>query len=97
MARILRSAQSEIDYLEIWVQIAQPSQQAADQLIERFDERLAMLAGNPLAGRARDELRPGLRSFPVHSYVIIYRPVENGIELVRVLHGQRDIEQLFVD
>jgi len=36
-----------------------------------------------------------LRSFPVGSYVIFYRPMENGVEIVRVLHGARDLPPLF--
>jgi toxin ParE1/3/4 len=33
-----------------------------------------------------------LRSFPVGNYVIFYREVSEGIEIIRVLHGARDIE-----
>ena len=46
-------------------------------------------------GRARDEdLRSGLRSFPVGEYVIIYRILDEDILILRVLHGSRDIEAL---
>jgi toxin ParE1/3/4 len=38
-----------------------------------------------------------LRSFPVGSYVIFYRPIEEGIEVIRVLHSARDIEDIFAD
>jgi toxin ParE1/3/4 len=46
-------------------------------------------------GRARPELAPELRSFPVKRYVLYYRPDADGIELVRVLDGARNIEALF--
>jgi toxin ParE1/3/4 len=49
----------------------------------------------PLIGRQREELSPRLRSFPVSRYIIFYRPMENGIEIVRVLHGARDFPPLF--
>lgn len=42
-------------------------------------------------GRLRGELATGLRSFPVGRYVIFYRALSNGIEIVRVLHGARDL------
>jgi len=29
------------------------------------------------------------------NYVIFYRPISEGIEVIRVLHGGRDIERLF--
>lgn len=51
-----------------------------------------MLVQNPLAGRERPELQRGLRSFPVGSYVIIYVPLSNGIEVVRVMSGRQDID-----
>ena len=46
--------------------------------------------------RARDEdLRPGLRSFPVGEYVIIYRIQDEDVLILRVLRGSRDIAVLF--
>jgi len=42
-------------------------------------------------GRVRDELEAGLRSFPLGAYVIFYAAIENGIEVLRVLHSAHDI------
>jgi toxin ParE1/3/4 len=41
-----------------------------------------------------DRFRPGLRAWPVASYVIYYRPTDEGIEVYRVLHGARKAEEL---
>ena len=49
----------------------------------------------PYVGRHREELSPRLRSLPVGNYVIFYRPMEDGIEVARVLHGARDLPPLF--
>jgi toxin ParE1/3/4 len=46
-------------------------------------------------GRARQELAASLRSFPFGRYVIFYVPIENGINVVRVLHSARDIDAVF--
>ena len=46
-------------------------------------------------GRARDELAPELRSFPFERYVIFYEPLQDGIVVVRLMHGARDIETEF--
>lgn len=46
-------------------------------------------------GRSREELAPGLRSFPVARYVVFYRTGHRGIEIARVLHGARDLDLLF--
>ncbi len=52
-------------------------------------------AALPMVGRARDELAPGVRSFPFGRYVVFYVPLEDGIDVVRMLHGARDIDAVF--
>jgi plasmid stabilization system protein ParE len=50
----------------------------------------------PHLGRRRDEdLRPGLRSFPVGEYAIIYRVETEDVLILHVIHGSRDIEGLY--
>lgn len=93
------SPEAEIDLEDIWYYIATKSDsiRIADRLINSIIERFFLLARHPHIGRRRDEdLRPGLRSFPVGKYVIIYR-VENheDVLILRVIHGNRDIEALF--
>jgi len=46
-------------------------------------------------GRARDELATDLRSIPFGRYVIFYEPIDDGIDVVRVLHSARDIDAVF--
>jgi len=83
------------DLEAIWLFIAQDNPEAADRFIRAVVSRFPMLASMPKAGRQREELSARLRSFPVGNYVIFYRPMENGIEIVRVLHGARDFPPLF--
>lgn len=59
--------------------------------MRRFDHAIKMLADHPQAGRERPELARGIRSFPVGRYIIFYQPTVSGIDVVRVLHGSRDI------
>ena len=91
MPKIIRSRLSSEDYLEIWLYVARDNPDAADRLVEQFDHYLDLLASAPLIGRSEEDLSTGLRSFPVGSYLIFYRPIEGGIELARLLHGARDI------
>ena len=65
---------------------------AADRLIGKFERHLEMLSRMPELGKSEEELFSHLRSFPVGSYLLFYRPIEGGIELVRVLYGARDID-----
>lgn len=95
MPRILRTAQSKLDYDEIWDYIAQDDPQAAASLLQLLDETLHLIASSPHIGRMRSELDPRLCSFPVGNYLIFYRPIDGGMELIRVLHGARDIQADF--
>jgi toxin ParE1/3/4 len=96
MARIIRSPQAKRDVLLIWVHIAEDNIRAADELIDTFDQKLAMLSKFPGLGQLRPELVPALRSYPVGSYLLFYREAtKGGIELVRVIHGARDLRRIF--
>jgi toxin ParE1/3/4 len=75
--------------------IAADSAAAAARWIDRLERECQNLADMPGMGRRREELAPGLRGFPVGTYVIFYREVEDGIQILRVVHGARDIESLF--
>ncbi|MEH1999071.1 MAG: type II toxin-antitoxin system RelE/ParE family toxin [Nostoc sp.] len=97
MAIILKRPLAETDLLDIWNFIANDSFEKADQFLLNIDSKLKILAENPSLGRQRDSLIPNLRSFPVKSYLIFYCPINQGIEVIRVLHGARDIQNLFQD
>ena len=90
--RARKSPQAEIDVTSIWNYIAADSIKAAEALIDRIERAFDMLAEQPLAGRARSELAPKLRSFPVGSYVIFYFPLPDGVEVMRVMSGRQDID-----
>lgn len=95
MGRIQETFQARADLAEIWLYIARNDEAAADRFLEMIDQKLMLLSDSPYLGRERFDLSPELRSFSVKSYVIFYRPLSNGIEVIRVLHGARDLENLF--
>jgi toxin ParE1/3/4 len=86
---------SRRDFETIWDFVARDNPPAADQLLQTFDEKLKLLSDHPKAGRARPELRPRLRSYPVGQYILFYRACRGGIELIRVLHGARNMREIF--
>lgn len=86
---------AEEDLTEILSYIAADNIEAAASMYYRFHGRFEMLADVPKAGRSRDELVVGLRSFAEGSYIVFYRIVSGSVEIIRVLHGARDIESLF--
>lgn len=84
------------DLVEVWAYVAENDRNAANLLIEKFWNKFGILSRNPILGRKR-EYSKDLRSLPVDRYLIFYRPLENGVEILRVLHGARDLDQIFVD
>jgi toxin ParE1/3/4 len=85
------------DIKEIEVYLAQRNPDAAFRFLERFEVIFDNLAMMPLMGRGRPEVARDVRSFAEPPYTIFYRPEKDGIMIVRVLHGARDIEALFAD
>jgi toxin ParE1/3/4 len=69
----------------------------ADGILRDIGKIATLLEEQPRAGRARDEIRAGLRSIAVNPYVIFYRIVDARPEVVRVLDGRRDIEEIFAE
>jgi toxin ParE1/3/4 len=67
----------------------------ADQFVDHIGYKCGLLAKFPELGESRPEFGKRVRCFPVASYVIVYRPIEDGIQVVRVLYGGRDFESLF--
>jgi len=55
---------------------------------------LESYAHQPRLGESRSELGREVRGFSVERYVVYYKPITEGIELIRVLHGSRDVRQL---
>ena len=95
MLRILKSPEAENDLDEIWLYIAKDNPYYADKLLDEIEETSQKLARFPNMGRNRDELHFGLQSFPVGMYLIFYMTISSGINIVRVLHGMRDIDTFF--
>lgn len=91
MPKVSRSPLSVLDYEVIWDYIAKDDPLAADRLISTFEQQLSLLATMPAMGKPELDLAPNLRSFPVGNYLIFYREIADGIQLVRALHGARDI------
>jgi len=95
MPRIIVAPLAQADIDGIWDHIARDSVLNADRFVDRIARRFGLLADNPGLGTARDDLRPGLRRFVHGHYLIYYRAIPGGIEVVRVIHGARRQETLF--
>ncbi|MGC1778648.1 MAG: type II toxin-antitoxin system RelE/ParE family toxin [Xanthobacteraceae bacterium] len=92
VARGARRSREDLDY---YVGVA--GRHTAEKILREMAEVIALIEDHPFAGRARNEVRPGLRSFAVTPHVIFYRIVNDTPEIVRVLDGRQDIEEKFAE
>jgi toxin ParE1/3/4 len=95
MPDLRRTVQAEADLIELWLYIAQDNPGAADRLLDEIEDKCSLLAANPQLGPARADIASDCRYFPMGRYLILYRPILDGIEVVRVVQGSRRLEDLF--
>jgi toxin ParE1/3/4 len=90
------SSDARSDLSEIWnyyVRIA--GQHTADGIVREIVEACRVLEDHQFAGRARNEIRQGIRSISANPHVIFYRVANDIAEIVRVLDGRRDLDEIF--
>lgn len=85
------------DLSEIHSSTAETSTGKADRLLNRLYSKFLLLADHPGIGTRMEALGRGLRCFTVRPYVVFFRPIDDGVAIVRVLHGARDIGPDFFD
>jgi len=93
--RFILSPEAARDIREIWSYIADDSIRAARRVRLQLLDACQRLAENPLIGHSREDLtaKPIL-FWPVGAYLIIYDPRPRPIQIVRVVHGARDVAAL---
>ena len=69
--------------------------EAGESFLQGFSKRCKQLASFPNIGRRYDDLQIGLRGLPLEGYIILYRLINDGIEIVRVVNGRQDLGTLF--
>lgn len=89
--RIDRLPAARLDLIEIWSYIAADNLEAADRVLNAINASINRLAEYPELGRARGEIRKNLRCIVSGNYVVFYTPLQEVIEVVRVIRAERDI------
>jgi antitoxin ParD1/3/4/toxin ParE1/3/4 len=91
---LTRPAERDLEQIKIFlVQEAGPV--IARRVLKDIRSALEFLGNEPGAGHVREDLtsRP-LKFWPVYSYLIVYDPVTKPVQIMRVLHGMRDVEEI---
>ena len=87
-------AQADIDDIAYYIVREGGSLETADRFLESIYRRFLLLGQYPQAGRRRDDLRPGMRSFAVGEYLVLYRIEGDDVLIQRVVRGSRNLENL---
>lgn len=103
MARVRKRRAARRDLRAQWVWYGENAGvEVADRFLRAANETLRMLASQPLSGSPVFLQKPeleGMRRFPVSGgfgkILLFYFPLPDGVELVRVVHGSRDLDRLF--
>ncbi len=99
MKRFRLSPKAQRDIEQIWWYIARDNRDLATRVRLAIRDACRRLASFPHSGQLRDDLssREDVRFWPVFSYLIVYRPNSRPLQIVRVLHGNRDVAQILED
>ena len=99
--KIERSAEALRDVEELIDFLRNRSAEVAQRFVEATNATFEFLAANREVGercRFSDPRLEGIRVWPVEGFrnhLVYFRPIDDGVQIVRVLHGARDIEALF--
>jgi toxin ParE1/3/4 len=82
------------DLLDIWLWIARDNPVLADAVLDRIEARASKLSQHREIGMARPEIGEGARGLVVERWLVLYRLVDGGVQIVRIVDGARDLRRL---
>jgi len=95
MKRYVLTPSAKKDINDIWDYIASDNIKAADRVLDALEAAMAKLAKNPNIGHWREELADKRHRFwLVYSYLIVYRHETKPLQIIRVLHAARDVQNI---
>jgi toxin ParE1/3/4 len=90
------STKAESDLVDIVASLSDYSERAAQRLTDAVVETYDTLVEFPLLGPACDQIKPGWRFFSVDgNYLIFYRVTDESVDILHVVHGMRDLVNLY--
>jgi toxin ParE1/3/4 len=95
MKRYVLTPSAKRDVNDIWDYIANDNIEAADRVLNALESAMVKLAKNPGVGHWREELADKRHRFLlVYSYLIVYRHEAKPVQIIRVLHAARDMQNV---
>ena len=71
--------------------------EAGERFFVAFNRKCKQLVAFPNSGKSYDSINAELRGISIENYVVFYRLLEDGIEILRVIHGRRNFPTAFED
>ncbi|HEY9703110.1 MAG TPA: type II toxin-antitoxin system RelE/ParE family toxin [Allocoleopsis sp.] len=97
MSRYVINILASRDLSEIADYFVQTNIEAGERFFREFNRRCQELTAFPNSGKSYKEIRPDLRGLSFERYVIFYRLLDDGVEILRVVNGRRNLPSLFKD
>jgi toxin ParE1/3/4 len=95
MGKLTFASAADDDLMEIAAFIACDKPDAAIRWVRAVREKCLLIAEHPDLGEERRGLGVrGCRSVTVGNYVVFFRRIRDGVEIVRIVHGSRDLRNL---
>ena len=95
MRTCLISPEASQDLDKIFDYFASRNVDAGERFVIAFEKKCENLLQFPNMGRSYEDIESSLRGVPLDNYIILYRLIDNGVEIVRVVSGYRNLEYLF--
>ena len=97
MARYLINVLATQDLNDIADYFSTHNVRAGEKFFQSFNKKCQQLVSFPNSGKNYDDIYPNLKGISVSGYIIFYRIIDDGIEILRVISGRRDLPAIFTD
>ncbi|MEH2281520.1 MAG: type II toxin-antitoxin system RelE/ParE family toxin [Nostoc sp.] len=95
MSRYVINILASRDINEIADYFAETSVEAGERFFSEFNRKCQQLVAFPNSGKSYAKIRPDLRGVSLQSYIIFYKVLDDGIEILRIVSGRRNFPSLF--
>lgn len=95
MSRYVINILASRDLNDIAEYFANNNVAAGEEFFREFNRRCQQLVNFPNLGKSYAEIRPDLRALSFKGYIIFYRVLDDGVEILRVLSGRRNFPSFF--
>jgi len=97
MSQYVLTDEADRDIREGYSYLEARNRQAAQRFTTECFRLFTQLAKYPGIGTSCEQLLPGLQRFPLKgfSYVVYYQGIDDGVRIIRVIHGARDVTRQF--